>query len=93
MARNIVDVIDQVLAVIPEGNEIAVNELKSLRSTCVYSPPEQILLLWNLFSEKMNYVVSQPPVVVEWEIKAIAIFMDKTEEQIQALFGAKETEK
>jgi hypothetical protein len=72
MGRNLVDVIDQMIAVIPETEKQLRGRLESLKTTCVYSSPEQDSARWSHCAEILMGEIGEP--VTEWQKKVAEIF-------------------
>lgn len=73
MARNIMDVIDTLLCIIPEGEQWFINELKSIKDSASYNPPEAQYLGWErLVEASMDaYGASYP--TADWQFNVTSI--------------------
>lgn len=87
--RNVVEIVKKMLEHIPAEEEIGIRELNKVIESAPYTAPECVMQLWVMLAEKINFVISQPPVCKDWEIKVLALFLDKTEEETRTLYGPK----
>ena len=72
--RQIHDVIDEVLKVIPEGESVIV-DLDKLKHNASYSAPEEMGFCWRDFSLIIGDHLGEPDVL--WKKKVKAILADK----------------
>ena len=52
-----------------------------------YKAPEQNRECWSLLQMELTKVVGDPPLTVDWKIKAVSIMMDKSDIEINKMFG------
>ena len=75
--RNIVDVVDQILLVIPKEEHSFRAELKSLRSSALYAAPESTKMWWSEFQRIINDYLPHPNKCEDWQLHVGSIFIDK----------------
>lgn len=75
--RDIVDVIDAMVAVCPldgEGAEVR-QRLEAVKEKAHYTPPEMMGYRWNYLSQVVNSVVPAPPEELKaWQLEMVGIF-------------------
>lgn len=76
--RNIVDVIDQMISVIPpEDGSSLITELLSVRESAEYSAPELMHLRWQLGAECLALELGDPTNLNDWQQKVVNIWMGR----------------
>ena len=76
--RNIVDVINQVISVIPpEDGSSLITELLSMRESAEFSAPELIYLRWQTGAEWLALELGDPTNLNEWQQKVFNIWMGR----------------
>ena len=75
--RNIVDVVDQMLRVLPADEAAFKGELVSLRSSALYAAPESARMWWSEFHRIINDYLPHPDKCTDWQLQIGMIFMDK----------------
>lgn len=74
--RMVYNVIDQILAEIPEGYDSnLVNDLKRVRDKTLYKAPEQMPEYFKTVSVMLAHYLGEPD--TEWKKKIVRIFADK----------------
>lgn len=71
--RNINEVIDQILNLVPEDKKAS---LERIKRSVLYSAPELIPLKWLELQYVINEMIPYPP-CVNWHYKVVAIFTNK----------------
>ena len=72
--RNVIEVIDQMLAVIPpEHDELRV-QLEWAQRDASYKAPEQMRAQWQMVGELLEALIGEP--TLEWEKNVASIFND-----------------
>lgn len=74
--RNIVDVIEQVISLLPPLEYVALREgLNSVAKSAIYAPPETHSNLWRRASRLLGYYLGNPD--VEWKSKIVELWNAK----------------
>ena len=75
--RNIITVIDRVLRAVPDKDNGGFKfELRSLRSSALYTAPEIMGIAWERFARIFNQYIPYPA-KEQWMMECIDIFTDK----------------
>lgn len=85
MARNLVEVIDAILLVIPDSESDFIAELKKCRESARYTSPETLGLRWERTAHTMwDYIGDKKPDDMEyWEAQALDIWNPGWREQYE----------
>lgn len=76
--RNIYDVVDRMIPLIPEDEGALLFELRSLRQSALYAAPESARMWWTEFHRVINEYLPPPgSQLTEWQTSVVNIFMDK----------------
>ena len=86
MARSFVDVTKRIIAALPDEHT---HDFDAVLRSAEYKAPEAEIDLWNEMSAILNDIVGQPPIEDGWRVSAVAILMDRPEEEIRANFVRK----
>lgn len=70
--RNLSDVVDKMLEVIPVENESLINQIKAARQSSLFAAPEMQSVFWNECASALISEIGEP--VVEWQKQVAAIF-------------------
>lgn len=70
--RNLSDVVDQMLEVIPTENESLINRLKAAKQSSLFAAPEMQSVFWNECFTSLVSEIGEP--VEDWQKKVAAIF-------------------
>lgn len=74
--RNILEVLDKVVAVIPVSEKAVRQRLASVKNTAMYTPPECIVGVWRMAAAVLTSELPWPP-KEEWQKDVHAIFSDQ----------------
>ncbi len=75
--RNIVDVVDQMLLLLPYDESAFRAELHSLRQSALYAAPETTRMWWAEFQRIINDYLPHPDECSDWQLHIGNIFMGK----------------
>ena len=87
MERNVVDVIDQVLGIVPEAEKELRGRLEDLRRNAKYKAPEVMRDIWSGMGHLLNDSLPFPP-KEEWQWKVAATFANQELEAYKGLVGS-----
>ena len=73
--RNLVDVIELMLAEIPPSEESLLLELRSLRQSCCFTAPEQMKMRWQTGAETLQAHFGDAP-NSDWQKRVVNIWMN-----------------
>ena len=73
MARNIVDVINTLLCIVPTDEQWFINELNSIKESAFYAAPEAAHLGWQRLTESMMEAYGASFPTKDWEFNVTAI--------------------
>lgn len=82
------DVCSEILAIVPEDQHEFRHRLEHIRSSASFRPPELQCITWSELNELLEEYC-QIPLTEDWQIKTIAIYTVKSEEEVCDLYGAK----
>jgi hypothetical protein len=86
--RHITDVIKQLQEIVPVEQEELHRVMNSVYQSASFSPPELMYLRWGRLAEIFETELKMPaPLTAEWQVKAVAVLMDKSEHQISEEFA------
>lgn len=74
--RNLLDVIDQMIACIPSEERDFIHQLQQNRSSMEYTAPELIGLRWKNTAITLHEHLGNPPFSDEWKQKIYNIWMN-----------------
>ncbi len=74
--RDIIEVIDKIIAAIPETEEVLIRSINSVRKSAMYCPPEGMVLMWKKLCWTLSNQMPEPP-ELDWEKKISSIICDK----------------
>lgn len=75
--RNIYDVVDRMIPLIPKDEAALLGELHSLRQSALYAAPESARMWWSEFHRIINEYLPHPSECTDWQLNVGNIFMDK----------------
>lgn len=73
MARNIVDVIDSILCIIPVDEHWFINELNNIKDSASFAAPELSYLGWQRLTESMMEAYGASYPTKDWEFNVTSI--------------------
>jgi len=79
MERDIVDIIDKMLEIIPPEHQ---NSFKAIQQSASFAPPEGMGLWWRRVTEECNYLLEDGLPEEEWQYIMLALLMNKTREEL-----------
>lgn len=74
--RNLPDVINNIIEVIPDSEDQLITELNELKESTMFTAPEAIGRKWEILMLVINYHLQYPP-EKDWERKVGNIFANK----------------
>lgn len=74
--RYLPDVVEQILAVIPETEIALINSWNSIRQSALFAAPENMNLHWNRGGELLSDNFPDAANLNEWQTKIIKIWMN-----------------
>lgn len=84
MARTIEDVARRLADVVPEEQA---GRFEATISSSYYTAPEAMAGVWRELSSIVNDIVGPPPLRHDWQISAVAILTESSEDDVRAAFG------
>lgn len=84
MGRNVAEVIDQVLGIVPEAEQELRSRLEALRTSAKYKAPELMGDIWNGAAHLLNDSLPFPP-QEEWQWKVASTFANQELEAYRTL--------
>ena len=76
--RNLADVIDQMVEVIPANEETLIARLNATRQSVLFAAPELESFWWNMCAERLNDEIGQP--TKKWQKQIGLIFSGRINE-------------
>lgn len=83
--RNCVEVIDKILALVPEGEMEFIIDLKWNREDASYKAPEEVLQ-WQRTAETLRKHIPMPK--LDWHFEILSLFIKKPIEEIKEMAKA-----
>ena len=85
MARNLDEVIVEMLTEIPESEQDLIIELRDNLSSVVYAAPELISMWWQeVYSTLWGHMPEHP--TEEWQYKILSIYSTKSMDELRKIF-------
>lgn len=76
--RNVYDVVDQMVPLIPREESALLGELHSLKQSALFAAPEATRMWWTEFHWIINEYIPPPgSQLTKWQTNVVNIFMDK----------------
>ncbi len=88
LPRNLVDVINLMLDIVPEEAAPLRLYLEATKTTLGFQPPEAMNFWWQQISSTLPFHI-RPPFEYEWQKQIIATFMNKSVEEVTEMFSTK----
>lgn len=75
--RDLTDVIDQIITVVPENQTSLIMELKDRKDSCFYTAPEAIVYRWGEVAKILYEELGDPPFDDDWKGEVLSVWMGK----------------
>jgi hypothetical protein len=82
-------VAQEMITLVPKELTSEIAQLNAIYSNAAFRAPEIQGQTWEELSQWLRNNVGEPPLVEEWKIKIVALFMRKSEQEIREAYGAK----
>lgn len=75
--RNLITVIDQMIAIIPQSESELIADLLSIKESCKFTAPEIVSVRWRSAAETLTYFIPEhKDKMSDWQKKVFNIWMD-----------------
>ena len=92
MSRNIGEVVDRILEVIPEEETWLIKCLNKIMKDISYSPPEAVGRFWGELGERLSFSIKELN-KDEWKVLAASILTDMTVDDFLHAYVLEESQK